>query len=324
MQAMNLQSVKNNSTRKSLTKDVKDFAAFCKGQGLHRLAAIEDAGCQSVIQAYADRMVEEGHYSKNSMHRKLAAPCKALAVNMGDIDKPRRTQSTITRGRREPSDQAKRGDKEQSMDRYSRLVTFQKAVGIRRAELAHLRGRDLVKDESGWLCVRVENGKGGKEQLQRILPADFHVVRETFADIAPDQRVFSKAEMQNHINLHGLRAGQGKRAYDYYTGRLAEDPSYGRELIGELIARYRAAHPRGEAAGSVRRWLASVFGLERPGESYMQQISGAVYLLRGENRQRAIASGRPTEYSRLALLAVSVFHLSHWRLDVTVTNYLLA
>ena len=32
----------------------------------------------------------------------------------------------------------------------------------------------------------------------------------------------------------------------------------------------------------------------------------------------------PTAYNRLALMAVSVFHLSHWRLDVTVCNYILA
>lgn len=38
----------------------------------------------------------------------------------------------------------------------------------------------------------------------------------------------------------------------------------------------------------------------------------------------AIRKGLLTEYNRLALMAVSVFHLSHWRLDVTVSNYLLA
>ena len=47
------------------------------------------------------------------------------------------------------------------------------------------------------------------------------------------------------------------------------------------------------------------------------------YKLRGENRQKAIEQGKETEYNRLALMMVSVFHLSHWRLDVTVTNYLI-
>ena len=34
-----------------------------------------------------------------------------------------------------------------------------------------------------------------------------------------------------------------------------------------------------------------------------------------------IELGKETEYDRLALLAVSVFHLAHWRCDVTVHNY---
>ena len=42
--------------------------------------------------------------------------------------------------------------------------------------------------------------------------------------------------------------------------------------------------------------------------------------MRGENRQKAIELGKKTEYNRLALMMVSVLHLSHWRLDVTVTN----
>lgn len=47
------------------------------------------------------------------------------------------------------------------------------------------------------------------------------------------------------------------------------------------------------------------------------------YKLRGNNYQKAIEQGKEMEYNRLALMAVSVFHLSHWRLDVTVTNYMI-
>jgi hypothetical protein len=47
------------------------------------------------------------------------------------------------------------------------------------------------------------------------------------------------------------------------------------------------------------------------------------YKLRGDNLSKALASGSPTEYNRLALMCVSVLHLSHWRLDVTVTNYVV-
>lgn len=49
-----------------------------------------------------------------------------------------------------------------------RLWDFTCCVGIRRAEYAALHGSDLVYDESGYLCVLIRKGKGGKRQLQRI------------------------------------------------------------------------------------------------------------------------------------------------------------
>ena len=48
------------------------------------------------------------------------------------------------------------------------------------------------------------------------------------------------------------------------------------------------------------------------------------YRARGKNRIKAEKNGLPVVYDRLAVMAVSVFHLSHWRCDVTVDNYLLA
>ena len=47
-----------------------------------------------------------------------------------------------------------------------------------------------------------------------------------------------------------------------------------------------------------------------------------VYQMRGETRKLAEEHDRPTTYDRVALMAVSVEHLAHWRLDVTVVNYL--
>lgn len=48
------------------------------------------------------------------------------------------------------------------------------------------------------------------------------------------------------------------------------------------------------------------------------------YYIRDNNHRLALAHGLLVKYDRLALMAVSVFHLSHWRNDVTVANYLLA
>jgi hypothetical protein len=54
-----------------------------------------------------------------------------------------------------------------------------------------------------------------------------------------------------------------------------------------------------------------------------KNITGT-YKLRGKSKEFAIKNKLPIEYDRLSLMAVSVFHLSHWRLSVTVASYMLA
>jgi len=181
-----------------------------------------------------------------------------------------------------------------------RLHDFAAVVGIRRAEYTRLRGDDLVYDESGYLCVQVKRGKGGKFQLQRILPGDEMFVRAHFDGSA--SLVFKKAELDNQIDLHHLRAVQAQRAYRYYEMRLRNEPEYRRQLEVEIRAWWRKYNKC--------RWK-------------QREFEGA-YKLRGANSQLARRLGRPTEYDRLAVMATSVFHLSHRRCDVTVSNYLLA
>ena len=113
--------------------------------------------------------------------------------------------------------------------------------------------------------------------------------------------MFSRAEMRNEIDLHALRAIQARRAYDHYCKRIEQE---GREkLKKEIQARWEKY--------SGKPWNESLIR-EKP------------YFIRGENKKLAKEHGLPLVYDRLALMAVSVFHLSHWRLDVTVSNYMLA
>lgn len=136
--------------------------------------------------------------------------------------------------------------------------------------------------------------------MQRILPGDEMFVRSYFTGTA--DFVFSRAELDNKIDLHHLRAVQAQRAYRYYADRLHREPEYRKQLESEIKARWQKYNNR--------RWK--------------QREFEGLYKLRGTNRQLAQKLGKPTEYDRLAVLATSVFHLSHWRCDVTVSNYLLA
>lgn len=298
-----LRGITDNQTVTAYKKDCKLFAAYCKEQGVKRPDQLQGKE-KELLQGY-EKQLEAAGYSAATIHRRLAAPCKATGINMNEIEKPKRTSGKITRSRNEKAN--RQGKREVEDEKYSRLVTFQRAVGIRRAELSRLTGSDFVIDESGYLCVYVAKGKGGKTQLQRILPEDEGTVLEIFQAADPGQKLFSKEEMQNKIDLHGLRREHAQRAYKHYADRLKNEPGYKQQCRQELMARYNERHRPG---ASRQRFIADITN-EQP------------YKLRGENRQKAIKQGKKTKYDRLALMMVSVFHLSHWRLDVTVTNYLI-
>lgn len=152
----------------------------------------------------------------------------------------------------------------------------------------------------------MKRGKGGKLQLQRILPDDVEFVRGYFDGTG--EKIFTPEETKNKIDYHHMRAEQAVRAYKYYSSRIESEPGYKKKLTGEIIKRWNA-YNLGENG--------------KPKHFDRRDISG-IYRVRGENKKLAIRKGLLTEYNRLALMAVSVFHLSHWRLDVTVSNYLLA
>ena len=297
-------TLNHDVTRKAYKGDLTRFVAYCKENGLNRLDKIEKAGVSNVIQAY-EKNLEARHLSPTTIHRYISPVCSAFRINMSEINHPRRTVGAITRGRRAPGE-VKQGDKEAMQSKYMRLVGLQSVTGIRRDELKHLTGKDLTRDQDGFLCVVVRRGKGGKYQEQRILPENEKIVLNTFQGIAPDERVFSKEEMENHINLHGLRAANAKKAYDYYLNRIQKDPGYRKKLQSEIQQRWNMSQ-------TARKDLIGI----------CRECKG-LYELRGENRRVALSKGLPTTYDRTALLAVSVFHLSHWRLGVAATNYLTA
>lgn len=268
------------------------FGQWCKQQ--YHCRHFDD--CREYIQPYADWLLEQGK-SPSTIHSYLAGICRVYEISLNKIQKPKRVTSQNIRSRG-AKDVDSRTDS--TREASPRLHDFAAVVGIRRAEYARLRGDDLVYDESGYLCVRVRRGKGGKFQLQRILPK-YELLVRTYFD-GSESQIFERKEMENKIDLHHLRAVLAQRAYRYYEERLRNKPEYRLQLETEIKARWRLYNRK--------RWK--------------QREFEGTYKLRGANSQLARRLGRPVEYNRLAVLATSVFHLSHWRCDVTVSNYLLA
>ncbi len=299
-----LKNITNDHTINTYKHRIKDFAEWVKGEYKVNKPSVAQERAVELVQAYEKYLESKERYTPATIHGYLAPVCTGLQISLADIEKPKRTSDTIIRGRNPNANP--QGRREAQMEKYKPLVDLQRATGFRRAELGKLRGRDLQKDESGYTCIHVK-GKHGKEQLQRILPEDLQGVLAAFKNVQPNQLVLSQEIMDNKINLHAMRADQGYRTYQYYKDKLEKDPGYRRQCQKELAMRYRSCIPEGHDYKKFAREI----------------LSSTPYKLRGKNREKAIKTGRPTEYNRLALMMVSVFHLSHWRLDVTVTNYIL-
>ena len=298
-----LREMKNQKTARQYTHITARFSLWLSEQGIKRPTQLKAVygSLRAAIQAYVDHLTSQGK-TPATVHTYAAACCVAAGIPLAQISKPRRAADQIIRSRDTGKNDT--GYRETASGKYDRLIQFQSVVGIRRAELARLTGEDLVRDEAGRPCVLVRKGKGGKAQLQRILPDDLETVTAYFDGTA--KRLFSQEEMQNHIDLHRLRAIHAKKCYDYYVGLPDQERQ---RLRRELAERYMAAHPEPDTVG---RFLREI------------DRSEGVYRLRGKSKALAEAQRLPTEYDRLALMAVSVYHLSHWRLDVTVTNYMLS
>lgn len=284
-------------SRRQYIRDAKRFVKFCRAQ----FDSKSFGECKAHIQDYSNFLQEYG-YKASTIHTYLAGVCSVFNVDLGDVSKPIRHVADYTRGR----GGAKSFDN-LSDPKWSYIVDFQRAVGIRRDELYRLKGRDIETDESGYLCVVVRRGKGGKRQLQRIDGGKEDFVAEYFSKVAPEEFVFDRQLFNNDLNFHALRAECARKYYFEQIQRLESDPDYARKLESEIRARWER------------------FNLRRNGKARpipQNEISGQ-YFLRGKTREFAIHKGLPTSYNKLALLATSIFKLSHWRNDVTVGSYML-
>ena len=306
-----LELANDNETKKAYRRSCDAFAEWAKAEGIKQLSEIT----KDVLQAYEQYLEQRPeNYSASTIHSKLAGVCKATGVSMKEISKPKRTAKTIRRGRSETK--TGRGEKELANPKYERLVDLQKAVGIRRAELSKLTGSDLIRDKHGNVAyIRVRRGKGGKETLQWILPQDKETVESIFSGVKPDEKVFSGEEMSNHLNLHKLRAEHAKNTYDYFVRLLEAHPERAERLRTVLLKRWEDGHKDLLNENPKRYAYAK--------KKFQQEMDERPSKLRGENLKKAKELGLPDTYNRLAVMAVSVYALAHWRLDVSVTNYLL-
>lgn len=287
-------------TRQQYIRDFKRYVLYCRQ--LHNVKTLEE--CKEYIQEYIDHLTYERRLSASTIHTYLSCICSVFNINMSRYSKPIRHCAEYTRGRKTMLYPDSRQDFFQMKNQ--RLYLFQRAVGIRRNELRNLRCNDYMLDESGYPCIRIRCGKGGKFQLQRIKEEDVDLVKSYFD--GSDRKVFTKKELDNHLNLHLLRAASARSYYFYLLYKMRE-PGFREELEKQVRLRWKLYN------------IDEKTGKPKP---FDEKLITGEYIFKGKNRELAISKGRPIKMDKLCLLATSIFRLSHFRLNVAAVSYMLA
>lgn len=306
MKSAALDNISNNKTIRAYKSNINDFCEWIKALGITKVQVLENP--VAVVQAYSNVLYKK--HPATTAHKYLSPICKGLGIHLQDISKPKRTARLI-KGR--DGTKNLQGKKELKSNKSPRLVAFQEAVGIRRKELAKLRPVDVIQTSGGDVYVHILRGKGGKEQYQYVLPQDRDTVISIAASALLPDKIFTVDEMTNKIDLHSIRADQAKRAYKYYVDNLDANPHYKVECIRKLTNYFKVMNDNNDPRflGHFARFKKDI------------TTGDYKYRIRGENARIAREKGLPLVYNRVALTMVSVFHLSHWRNDVTIKNYMI-
>ena len=270
-------------TRENYYTWLHKAADYFKNQGIRSVSQIGKAE----VQAYAD-MLAAKELSASTIHSYLAPVCKAAGLSMAEVTKPLRYASEFIRSG---------GDGKKDGGRPGELNSL---IGIRENELRHLRGNDII-ERNGDTFVVVRQGKGGKYQEQRILPDDVEQVKSFFD--GSERKIFRADEFVSGFDYHGQRRAAAMRALEYYNHKLQTEPDYRKQLYQKVADQWHRNNRKH------RDKLEPLSYFNRP------------YILRGQNRELAKKQGKPIVLDRLALRAVSVLHLAHWRDKVTVQSY---
>ena len=302
---------KSNKTRRNYLKACASFDKWRKHVGSSNKTIRSDP--RGALIQWRDALMEE-HYAASTIHTYISGAACGLGADMTGIARHGTAENkSKSLGHSERHIAAMK--KESNAD----IIRFQKMVGGRRSALMRLRGRDLTLDENFRLCVVFYGDKGGKTQKQRILPEHQEAVRAYFERVAPDERLFPT--ISKDLDLHYLRAECAKDAYRYYE-QICSTPEGRAEMRRQLWARYTDPEV-GCKAYRLAKERGDKKQMERHLYLFSQELADGRYYLRGANRRVAIERGLPTSLDRLSLACVSLFHLSHFRNEVTVKHYML-
>lgn len=276
-----------STTKQTYCQQVTQLFKYLRGTG--KKTAMREDQMVDACRGYIDDLKKNGK-SSHSIHTAISAFAKGLGVEMKDIGYVERTTSKKGRdsvGRRSIHNE--------------RICNFASMVGIRRAEYADLTGKDLI-EKNGDTFVVVRKGKGGKYQEQLIAAKNVDAVKSYFQGKKQDEKIFTKKELRglDHANVHALRRQNAQNMYRCYA---AMNPEERAATIDKIRQRFNE-NPKKYGKLDER-------ALDRP-----------YYVRKRDVIAGLKKNGFDRKLDRFALMAVAVFHLAHYRVDVVVQNYL--
>lgn len=218
-----------------------------------KLRTLED--CRPYAADWLRSRIDAG-YSAYTIKLQAAALCKLYGCAAADLrlpSTPTRHRADITRSR----GTAVR-DTDFSDERNKEIISFCQCTGLRRRELATIRGTDLVWGANGTAYIHVTHGKGGRERDAIILDNNAAVIARMQS--AGDDLVWPR--IPSHMDVHGYRADYATSLYN----RIARDV--------DTIPPEEQYHCRDDRAGVVYDRVAMLYVSRALGHNRISVIAG--------------------------------------------------
>lgn len=230
------------------------FAAWARQQApeSRKIRTLED--CRPYAGAWLQSRIDAG-YSAYTVKLEAAALYKlygCTAADLGLPSTPTRHRADIQRSRRTVA-----RDVDFSKEQNKEIISFCRHTGLRRRELATIKGTDLHW-RAGKAYIHVNNGKGGRERDAIVLDNDQAVIDRMQA--AGDDLVWP--QIPSHMDVHGYRADYATALYH----RVARDI--------EDILPSEQYHCRGDRAGVVYDRVAMLYVSRALGHNRISVIAG--------------------------------------------------
>ena len=203
--------IHSHRTYKTYIASVDHFADWCKDQ---KILTIDEAKAR--VPEYIAERLADGK-SAFTVSKDTAAIAKAMDCRMTDlkVNLPSRRRSDIKNNRQDPTKREHFSEKN-----HRQLVDFCKSTGLRRDELAHLRGTDIktVNDKTYITLERKDSGsKGGKFRTVEIIGNKENVI--SMMQTAGSGLVFPDG-IPGGANIHHYRGDYAKALYREYARPL--------------------------------------------------------------------------------------------------------